>query len=51
MKNSSDVDMQGDYAGGTFKANCPWIQESCEEYVRKNPQAFSNLPLLSLIIV
>ncbi|CAK9039163.1 Probable glycosidase C21B10.07 [Durusdinium trenchii] len=42
MKMVFDTTFCGDYAGSTFQANCPWIKQSCEDYVRNNPQAFSD---------
>lgn len=33
---------QGDYAGSTFQSSCPWLKQSCEDYVRNNPDAFSH---------
>ena len=32
----------GDYAGSTFASSCPWLKQSCEDYVRYNPGAFSS---------
>jgi len=42
MRMVFDTTFCGDYAGSTFQSNCPWLKESCEDYVRNNPSAFSN---------
>ncbi|CAE7678013.1 unnamed protein product [Symbiodinium sp. CCMP2456] len=42
MRMVFDTTFCGDYAGSTFKPMCPWLQTSCEDYVRNNPEAFSD---------
>ena len=36
-----DLNLAGDYAGGSFAAYCGWTQMQCEDYVRTKPEAFS----------
>lgn len=42
MRMVFDTTFCGDYAGSTFQASCPWLKQSCEDYVRNSPGAFSN---------